>query len=199
MTPAARIGAAVVAVIACASLIGQFILGYGPEDTAVGTIWARLRYFTIITGIMVAATFTWMTLSGRRAEPRWTAGITLWILIVMVVYHGLLATYGKSGLAFWTDHGSHTFTPILTALWWLVFARHIAFPWRLAILWLAYPAIYLAYALLRGAFDGVYPYFFVDLSRFPASQILVYCIGLCIAFWLAGLGMIAVARVRARV
>lgn len=197
MSSGARTLAAVVAIVAWASLAGQFVLALETNGTALATLWSLLRYFTILTGVLVALTYTWMALTGRRAEPRWTAALTLWIIIVGVVYHALLARYGKTGLDFWADHGSHTVTPILATLWWFAYARHIRFRWRLAVIWLAYPLLYLGYALLRGASDGKYPYFFVDVSRFPLSTIAMYCTGLCIAFWLAGLLMIAIARVRA--
>ncbi|MAM63645.1 Pr6Pr family membrane protein [Maritimibacter sp. UBA3975] len=198
MTQSSRLIATLLALLAWAGLAAQFALSIETNETVWRTIWVLARYFTILTNALVAVTFTIMAVRGRRAPAQWTAALTLWILIVGVVYHTLLADYDKSGLDFFADHATHTVVPLLTAVWWVAFARHVAFRWRLAAYWLAYPLLYLAYALARGAADGIYPYFFVDVSRFPVSTVLGYCVGLCVAFWLAGLLMIAIARARAR-
>ncbi|MBV7377327.1 Pr6Pr family membrane protein [Maritimibacter dapengensis] len=200
MTGTARLAALIVALLAWAGLIAQFIVSLEINDGRFGlTFWVLARYFTILTNLLVALTFTAIAASGGRAPAGWTAALTLWILIVGVVYHTLLADYSKTGLDFFADHATHTFVPLLTALWWFAFARHVAFPWRLAVIWLIWPLLYVSYALIRGAFDGIYPYFFIDLGVFTPQQVALNSVGLCLAFWLAGLVMIAVARARARV
>lgn len=195
-----RLFAALLALVAWSGLAAQFTLSLRLNDGEVGvTLWVLARYFTILTNLLVASTFTAMAITGRRAAPGLLAALTLWILIVGVVYHTLLADYSKTGLDFFADHATHTAVPLITAGWWLAFARHVAFPWRLAAIWLAWPLAYVSYALIRGAFDGIYPYFFIDLTLFTAPQVATNAVGLAFGFWVAGLLMIAVARARARV
>ncbi len=199
MTRSVRLSAALLALLAWAGLAAQFALSLEINGSVGVTLWVLARFFTILTNLLVALTFTTMALGGTRPPAGWLAALTLWILIVGVVYHGLLADYSKTGLDFFADHATHTLVPLGTALWWFAFARHIAFPWKLAFIWLAWPLLYVAYAILRGLFDGQYPYFFIDLSVLTPGQVALNALGLCIAFWIAGLAMIAVARARAKV
>jgi uncharacterized protein YacL len=189
--------AVAVAVIAWIGLAAQFTLSYESNNDVARTLWVLARYFTILTNLMVAVTFTWMAVTRRRMRAQWTAGVTLWILIVGVVYHTLLANYDKSGLDFIADHATHTVVPAFTAIWWVGFARHVRFHWRLAAVWLWWPLFYVIYVIGRGLSDGIYPYFFIDLSRFSVGTVLINSVGLCVAFWIAGLVMIAIARLRA--
>ena len=102
------------------------------------------------------------------------------------------------GLALWADQGLHSATPLLTLLFWLVFAPKAPLPWKMALYWLAWPLIYVTYALIRGSFTKVYPYPFIDLNALSIGQFAMNAIGLCIAFFLAGIVLIGIARGIAR-
>ncbi|MBV7407897.1 Pr6Pr family membrane protein [Maritimibacter sp. DP1N21-5] len=194
----ARLLATVIALAAWAGLVAQFILAREDYPTALAALWRLARFFTILTNLMVAVSFTGMAITGRRPAPGWLAALALWIAIVGVIYHLLLADYGKTGLDLVADHLVHTAVPLLTVGWWFAYALHLRLPRRLAAYWLGWPLGYLVYALIRGAADGIYPYFFLDVARFGAGQIAVNVAALAFGFWLAGLGMIGVARLRAR-
>jgi hypothetical protein len=66
---------------------------------------------------------------------------------------------------------------------------------RFAALW---PIGYAAYGLTRGAFDGFYPYFFMDPTAAPLWRVALN-MGVLTAVFLAGaLGVIALDRALAR-
>jgi hypothetical protein len=176
----------VLAVVASVGL--QFALnGAKPELLNWGTrAWDLLRYFTILTcglvGVLMAAEAT-----GRRVGGNWHATAVLNIVMVGVIFQLLLAPeVPPQGIDWWPDFGFHAAIPVLTALWWAIWA-----PKPLALrnlpLWLSWPVAYCAYALVRGAVKARYPYFFLDVSGFGAAQVAMNIVGLVAVFALAGL------------
>ena len=64
--------------------------------------------------------------------------------------------------------------------------------------WLAWPLGYAAYALLRGAATGFYPYPFVDVPSLGMGRVLGNVAGLCIVFLATGFLLRALAHARQR-
>ncbi|GAB4273511.1 MAG: hypothetical protein Kow0013_27430 [Pararhodobacter sp.] len=191
----ARATAATLAAIAFASVLGQWALNtLQPDGSGWGAeLWAMLRYFTILTNILTGVVLTRVAL-GRPPTAGVLAGTLLSIVMVGAVYHALLAPETPlDGLRWWTDFGFHTVVPVGTALWWLTFApkalRIVQLPY-----WLLWPLGYCVYALARGALDGRYPYFFLDLDRFGTAYVAGYIAGLVAAFALVGLILWLIAR-----
>ncbi len=190
----ARLVAACLAVLAWVTL--YYYIQVGLERRPHWTLWQELwrtgRYFTFLTNGLTAVTMTVVALGGR-ARPVWTTGLTLWMVIVGVVYHALLARE-YTGLRWWTDQGLHTAIPFVLLLWWVAFAPKAGLMWRHSALWLAWPGAYMGYALTRGVIDGRHPYFFIDppLIGWPKVGMWIGILGL--AFWLAGLGAVALGQ-----
>jgi hypothetical protein len=57
-----------------------------------------------------------------------------------------------------------------------------------------WPLVYVCYALGRGQFDGTYPYFFTNPDRIGWIGVAQWTVILAGSFFVAGLGLIAVAR-----
>jgi len=193
---AARIAAALLALAALAGLGTQFIASSAshPDDTPLQVAWSMLRFFTILTNVIVLAVFTAIA-AGRPARPGLCGAVTLWIAIVGVVYWVLLApTSDPQGWGVIANTLLHTVTPAGTVLWWLAFAPKRALSWRAPLLWMLWPLVYVFYAMLRGAADGVYPYFFVDAGRLGYGGVAANSAGLALAFGLAGLALVALGR-----
>lgn len=57
---------------------------------------------------------------------------------------------------------------------------------------------YCLYALVRGAFEGRYPYFFLDIGQFGALRVAVNIAGLVAVFALTGLAIWTTARLLPR-
>lgn len=199
LTNAARATATFIALIAWTTIVTQLWISIGKDGGLGPAVWNLIRYFTLLTNIMVAFSFANMALTGRALKQGWLAGLTLWILIVGVVYHVLLASqYHLTGLDWWTDQGFHTADPILVALWWLAFAPKREVIWRHAAIWLAWPLIYTIYALIRSPLEGQYPYFFLDAGQFGYGQVALNSVGLCAAFYASGMGIVGIGKLLSR-
>ncbi|CUH78390.1 Pr6Pr family membrane protein [Tropicibacter naphthalenivorans] len=194
MSMPARLSAACLAVLAWVTLVLYVQVGLDrrPDMTLAQELWRIGRYFTILTNALTAVTATAIA-AGWRVNAVWATGLTLWMAIVGVVYHALLAREHE-GLRWWTDQGLHTAIPLALLLWWAVFAPKAGLLWRHAALWLAWPGAYMAYALIRGEIDGRHPYFFIDPPLIGWPKVLMWIAILGGVFWLAGLGAVALGR-----
>lgn len=160
---AARVVAGVAAVVGWAGLVLQFVIfadrvGVGPAT------WRYVGFFTVLSNIGIACIATAMALgrnnrlTGARAR---LMGLTA-IVTVGFVYSMLLRSlWHPTGLQKLADAALHDWTPILFAILWAL-APHGELRWHDMRWALAPPALYLAYALGRGAVDGWYPYYFLN-------------------------------------
>lgn len=190
----ARIAAAAVALAAWAGLAVQFDATFAGAGSVTATLWILLRFFTVITNLLVALSMSWLAL-GRRLSPFIIGGLTLAILLVGIVHalllSGLLELSGGARLA---DTLLHKVTPVLMPGWWLLFAPKGGLGWRDPAWWSLYPLAYFAYALLRGAGEGRYAYPFIDVAALGLGQVLVNALLIAAAFLLAGLGLVGFDR-----
>ena len=92
-------------------------------------LWANGRFFTILTNLLVAASFTLVAVV-RSPAPRWMTGLMLWIGLVGLVYHAVLAAlWEPEGLVLLADVLVHTATPLGTFAYWLFFVRKGGLRW----------------------------------------------------------------------
>lgn len=188
LTFSARCAAALIAFAAWAGLAIQWQASMAVTGSAGAALWAMLRYFTILTNLLVAIHFTAVAAGSRRAaRPFPLGGTTLAILLVGIVYflllRGLLELSAGAKLA---DLLLHMVTPALVPLWWLAFAPRGGLRMRDPLLWALLPLAYFPYALLRAASDGRYPYPFVDVAALGWSRVLLNAIAIAAGFILAG-------------
>ena len=146
-----RAFAGAIALIAWLGLAVQLRATIGLTGSFGEALWVMLRYFTIITNLLVAIVMTAIAVSrSRSAEPFPIGFVTLSILLVGVVYMTLLRGIVElSGGALLADTLLHKVTPLLTALFWLACAPKGTLRWRDPLLWSLFPLAYLVYALLR--------------------------------------------------
>jgi hypothetical protein len=194
-----RLSALALALIALAALGLQFWLSGATPGLEPWTIraWDLLRYFTILTVGLVAVLMLCEAL-GRGVSANWQACALLSILMVGVIFQIVLAPPDPlNGLAWWPDFAFHAAIPVLTLLWWSVWgARPLTL--KGLPLWLLWPVAYCAYALIRGAVEGRYPYFFLDVGQFGVGQVLLNIAGLVAVFATAGLLIWRAARLLPR-
>lgn len=182
-----RAAAALVAVICWAGLAIQFSATYASQHDMLATSWILLRFFTVITNLLVAAVMTWVAIGGR-VSPFLLGGITIAILLVGVVYMTLLrGLIELSGGALLADTLLHKVSPVAMALWWLLLAPRKRLRWKDALWWCLYPLAYFAYALVRGHYDHRYPYPFMDVRRLGSLQTAMNAGGIALGFIIAGL------------
>ena len=194
----ARVAAAIVALVALAGLVVQFAATLDQTGSVAGTLWTLLRYFTVLTNLLVAMAFGWVAIGGRP-HPRRLAGVMLAILLVGIVYglllRGLLTLSGGALLA---DTLLHKVTPVLVPLWWIAFAVRGQLRWRDPWGWALFPALYLPYALLRGMAEGRYAYPFIDVAKIGIGTVLVNAVLIAMGFVAAGHALVWIDRRMAR-
>lgn len=127
--------------------------------------WNFFGYFTIqnnligVAALVVAARFV------GRERPDWvellrlTAAVTL--TIVVVVYWTLLLPTDDEPWA-WTNLVVHGLSGVALLADWMVDGPRRPLPWTLLPWVLAYPLLWVAVTLVRGATDGWFPYPFLD-------------------------------------
>ncbi len=152
-----------------------------------------LAYFTVLTNLFVALAATLPLLLPRTRLGRWLAGTpvrgcaTTAILLVGLGYHLLLRDrWNPQGLQWLADLLLHYAVPLATAGYWLRVQPRTR-PGRAApLMWCLYPLAYLAYALLRGALGGFYPYYFIDVGQLGYRAVLLNAAALLVVFLVAG-------------
>jgi hypothetical protein len=181
-----RAAAALVALICWTALGLRFAVTYGHTGDTLASLWILARFFTITTNLAVAVAMT-MVAFGRRLSDSLVGGLTLAILLVGVVYLVLLQKlYHLTGMALLADDLMHKVAPPAMLLYWLAFAPHGRLRWSATLWWSLYPIGYFAYALGRGAIDGVYPYPFIDVGKIGLGHVLLNAAVIAAAFIVAG-------------
>jgi len=122
-------------------------------------------YFTIqcnligVAALVCAARFT------GRPRPHWVevlrVSAAVYLVVVVTVFWTMLAP-GKEGGTVWTDWIGHLFSGVALVADWVVEGPRERVPWRRIGAVLAYPGVWLAVVLTRGATDGWFPYPFLD-------------------------------------
>ena len=191
-----RIAAALIAIICWAGLAIQFSATYGIQHDVAATLWILARFFTILTNLLLAITMTSIA-TGRKVSPFILGGITLAILLVGVVYATLLAgLHELKGPALIADILLHKVSPVLMALWWLLFAPRAKLRWSAPVQWAVYPLAYFGYVIGRGQIDHRYPYPFMDVGKLGWVQTAINAGGIAMGFILAGFALVWIDRWR---
>ena len=203
----ATIYMAIAAIIAWLSLTSQlYILLHNVPGNGLTYLQAAARFlifFTILTNLLVAISLTSILVAPQSkwgqffSKSTTLTAIALYIFIVGLVYNIILRNIWEPvGLQKWVDEGLHVVVPLLFIFFWLFFVPTGNLKWRHAFSWLIYPAVYLIYALLRGAMEGFYPYPFIDASQLGYAQVLMNATGLLLVFIIGGFLFIGVDKLK---
>lgn len=201
-----RIVAIIGALAGLAALALQFVILYqnmtAGGATPLEATWRFVGFFTILTNVIVTVIFAVAALRANANTgvnaPRIEAAGAVAIIMVMIIYHVLLANLWKpEGAQLVADLLLHTATPILFALYWLI-RPHGALKWTDVLICLIWPLAYCIYALIRGSFDGWYAYPFLNPSTTETPQLLVNIAGMTAAFAVATLVLVAIDRALGR-
>lgn len=167
----------------------------------LGTVIAFFSFFTVLTNLFVALVFTAV---GFRPAGPWgqflrrpavQASAVVYIAVVGVVYWQFLKhLWDPQGAQWLADTLLHTWLPLGYVLYWFVFAPRDGLRWTDAVVWLAYPGVYLIYILARGAASGLYPYPFIDVGDLGYGTVFVHAALLLLVFLGLGLTIVGVGR-----
>ena len=189
-----RLAAATIAALAWGGLAIQFSATLQAAGSPLSALFILLRYFTILTNLIVAMTMT-AAAFGKRVPAAVLGGVTVAIVLVGLVYMLLLrGLIELSGGALMADTLLHKVVPVLVPLYWLAFAPKGELRWRHAFAWSLYPLAYFAYALLRGLWEGRYPYPFMDVAQIGYAKTLINAVAIAAGFVAAGLALVGIDR-----
>jgi hypothetical protein len=192
-----------IATITWIMLLLQFYLQIANRTTSITEAIIRyFSYFTILTNLLVAISFTTLVLPKSRwysffSRKTVLTAVTLYILIVGFVYNLILRSqWNPQGLQLLVDNGLHTITPLLTLFYWLVYVSAKNIKWYQTVSWLIYPFAYLIYALIRGSFSNFYPYFFINVDSLGYSKALINAGFVTAAFLVVALLLLGAGKIK---
>lgn len=177
-----------------------YILLVGPMGPVSGT-WRFIAFFTVLMNLFAAIMFTWALVNPVFSVPRARLQSAVAVNMTMVggAYVLLLEKlWSPQGLQFVADKLLHYVTPGLAVLFWLLCVPKSAMRWSDALRWAVIPLVYLAYALTRGAGDGFYPYFFIDVGALGWTRVLLNSGGLLVVFVVLAAVFIALGKLSSK-
>jgi hypothetical protein len=135
-------------------------------------------YFTIQSNLIAAVVLIVAGVGLLRSRPMserldlWRGAATLYIATTGVVYSLMLAA-DEPSLFRWTNLVLHYAMPIALVVDWAVVRTSAPIAFRRAVVWIAYPAAFIVYTLIRGAIVDWYPYPFVDVADRGYPRVLL--------------------------
>lgn len=193
-----RIFLVVLAVVTWFALAAQLYIIIRYRNNSVGaTVVQYFSYYTILTNLMIA----WVTTSlfirrqDTAEKQKMLTAILVYIMTVGLTYNAILRSLWKpEGLQLLADNLLHTIIPVLYLVFWIVFVRKQSLRWKDIFPWLLYPLVYLIYILVRGAYYGVYPYPFIDVTQLGYPQVIINALGVTGVIFIFSLLFVGVAR-----
>lgn len=186
---------ALFACVGCFALVLQYALTIvGNTQQGAGELTLNFfSYFTIQTNIMVAIALAVPAFAPQSRTGQWLVrpdirtAITLYIAVVGLVYHFLLAaTWAPQGWSLLANNLLHYIMPSAFVLDWLMLTPkgqlRPSDPFR----WLVVVGIYGVWTLLHGALAGWWPYWFVDVDTLGYGKAAAYFAGLLVFFLIVG-------------
>lgn len=207
MDRAALVWRGLFALVGWATLALQYwLMITGNPDMGVGALTLNFfSFFTILTNVLVAVALTLPVVGagtrlGRRAGSEGVrAGVTMYAVVVGLVYHFLLhATWDPQGWALVANILLHYVMPVAILLDWLLFTPKGRLRWIDAPKWLAFPLIYGGWTLVHGYAAGWWPYWFVDVQTLGLGKAALYFAGLLVLFLIVGLLVVTIDRALGR-
>jgi hypothetical protein len=169
----------------------------------MGGLLSFFSYFTVLSNTLVATVLTCALTSRESAARRWflqpwvSSAIAVSIAVVGLAYNILLRhLWHPEGWQWLADELLHDVMPLLFLAWWWLCVPKGTLRLRHIALWVIYPLLYFAYALLRGHLLAVYPYPFIDVDKLGYPQVFVNAGGLLAGFVVIALVVIALDRRR---
>ena len=153
-------------------------------------------FFTVESNLLAAFVLLVVgfgALAGAKAHRTFAflrGAATLYMVITGIVFALLLAGLEQRLQVTipWVNTVLHYIMPVVVLVDWLLFPPKFTFTFRQTLIWLVFPLVYLAYALIRGSLTGWYPYPFLDVSQVGWSVVIgmsvIIALGACVLAWI---------------
>jgi len=150
-------------------------------------------FFTILSNIMVFLALLLPALAPHSRAASWfnranvRGAITLYITVVGVTYHFLLAsTWDPQGWSLLANNLLHYVMPAAFIADWLLFTPKGQLTWSSPLKWLAVVLAYGAWTLLHGSLAHWWPYWFINVDTLGLGKVAIHFVGLLLFFLVAG-------------
>lgn len=195
------------AVLAWLTLAVQYALMIGtgtPSDLFRLTL-NFFSFFTILTNILVALALTASVVVQDRRLGRWAASegvraaLTMYIVVVGIVYHVLLhPLWDPQGLLLIVNIALHYVMPMVFLIDWLAFTPKGRLRWIDPVKWLVFPIVYGVWTVAHGFAAHWWPYGFLNVEALGLARAVISLSALLIFFLIVGLGVVTIDRVFGR-
>lgn len=182
LLPISRVLLAALALIAIGQ---QFLLHIGASYNALNFF----SYFTNLSNLFAAFV---LLLSAFSRPPSSALGVVRYasavnMAVVGIVFVVLLRNVDLGALLPWVNFVLHYVMPVAVVLDFLLQPPGSRLKGKYLALALVFPAAYLAYALIRGAALGWYPYPFLNPANVDGySGVATYSVGIFVTFLVVG-------------
>lgn len=147
------------------ALVAQLAIGMSRAELSVANFFS---FFTILSNVSAVVMLVMLAFQPGRVDEEafsvFRGAVTVYMSVTGLVYATLLGPTGIDvGLTEpWVNWTLHILGPLALAVDWIIHRPGVELPNRSWLIWLAFPAVYLVYTLVRGAITNWYPYPFLD-------------------------------------
>lgn len=190
--------------IGAGTLLTQFALTMSLSQangrTVLGSAIFFFSFFTILSNLLATFCFAAFVFPGCRyvalfRSPKVATAIALYMLVVAAIYIAILeGLWAPQGLMRVLDTLLHYVMPALFLVFWGAFVPKGGTAYGDIPGFLAFPALYGAYVMIRGALTGDYPYPILDAGTLGYPAALANMAAILALFLILGLAFIAVDR-----
>ncbi len=145
-------------------------------------------FFTVLSNLFAAV----VLLEGGRRQligaapvPDMVRGASVVYMTVTYLVFAVLLSDLQEQLqtnVVWVDTVLHRLMPVVVLADWLIDPPRRSIAFRPALIWLAYPLVWIGFTLIRGAVDGWYPYPFLDPENGGYGTVALYAVAILIGF-----------------
>jgi hypothetical protein len=159
-------------------------------------------FFTVQSNLLGVAVF--LALVARGDRPRTPAvellrgAAVVYLIVTFVVVIAFLSGEDVQLDLQWVDFVLHKLSPVVVLIDWLIDPPTVRLQWRTALVWLAYPLVWVTFTLVRGALDDWYPYPFLDPANGGYASVAVYFVTILGFFLVIGGAVVALGNFRGR-
>jgi hypothetical protein len=183
------------------ALVFRFLWGLGSATFTAGNFFAYLTMQSNIAFLVVCVVGGIVALR-TETDPHWLTNlhalVLSWILVAGIVFAILVQQAGERQFQIevpWSDQVLHFYLPAAALVEWVFAPGRGRAQWRWLVVVVGYPVVWGIITLVRGAYVGWYPYFFLDPGQVTDPvEFVMYCAIALGAFVIVGSGVFALSR-----